>query len=99
MTEIDELYLAREIEKFCKRARSDLEIFVSLAGEKDARNYEKIDYDVLLSHYRGLVETLTLIRIYEENFDRVRFNYRRADLEDYVSNAKEILIDLLISRR
>ncbi len=99
MVEINEDYLAGKIEDYCGRSRSDLEIFVSLAGKKDARKYEKIDYEALLSHFIGLIKTLTLIEAYDESFDRERFHDVRFHFEDYVSKARGILIDLLMSKK
>ena len=99
MRRINEDYLAGKIVDYCGRSRSDLEIFVSLVCEKDEGKYEEIDYDALLSHYRGLIGALTLIEIYEENFNRERFCNAKVHVEDYVSKAKGILIDLLMSKK
>lgn len=99
MREIEESYLAQRIEDYHEKSRSDLKMFASLIGKNDVRKYEKIDYEAFIAHFKEMIETLALIRVYDDNFDRNRFCNMRIHLENYVSGAREILIDLLMNEK
>ena len=93
---INEEYLVKKIEEYCSRSRSDLEIFVSLAGNKNCWKYDEVDYEAFFSHFKGLIESLVLIDIYHEKFDRARFKNEEFHLRDHFDKVKKFLFYKLL---
>ncbi len=98
MREIDESYLARKIRDICSESKSNLDIFTSLVSDKGEKEYNRIDYEAFFTHFIGMIETMTLIKLYQSNFNREKFGDMKFHLEDYIAKTKKNLVESLLKR-